>query len=75
MVGAKAGLGYLITASQLNFQIPNMYAGIVAISLLGLTNQRDSGPDRTSALALARHHLTTHSRKDSANSCPNDNFI
>lgn len=37
MVGAKAGLGYLITASQLNFQIPNMYAGIVAIALLGLT--------------------------------------
>lgn len=37
MVGAKAGLGYLITASQLNFQIPNMYAGIIAISLLGLT--------------------------------------
>lgn len=36
MVGAKAGLGYLITASQLNFQIPNMYAGIVAISLVGL---------------------------------------
>ena len=37
MVGAKAGLGYLITASQLNFQIPNMYAGIVAISILGVT--------------------------------------
>lgn len=37
MVGAKAGLGYLITASQFNFQIPSMYAGIVAISLLGLT--------------------------------------
>jgi NitT/TauT family transport system permease protein len=36
MVGAKAGLGYLITASQLNFQIPNMYAGIVAIAILGL---------------------------------------
>lgn len=36
MVGAKAGLGYLITASQLNFQIPAMYAGIVAISLVGL---------------------------------------
>ncbi len=35
--GAKAGLGYLITASQFNFQIPNMYAGIVAISVLGLT--------------------------------------
>ncbi|NMN96438.1 ABC transporter permease [Antrihabitans stalactiti] len=37
MVGARAGLGYLITASQLSFQIPNMYAGIVAIALLGLT--------------------------------------
>ena len=36
MVGAKAGLGYLITASQLNFQIPAMYAGIIAISLVGL---------------------------------------
>lgn len=36
MVGAKAGLGYLITASQLNFQIPDMYAGIIAISLVGL---------------------------------------
>ncbi|MFG1783451.1 ABC transporter permease [Rhodococcus oryzae] len=36
MVGAKAGLGYLITASQYNFQIPKMYAGIIAISLLGL---------------------------------------
>ncbi|WP_433684960.1 ABC transporter permease [Nocardia sp. CA-119907] len=37
MVGARAGLGYLITAAQQNFQIPNMYAGILAISLLGLT--------------------------------------
>lgn len=37
MVGAKAGLGYLITASQFNFQIPNMYAGIVAISVLGVS--------------------------------------
>ncbi|NLE81788.1 MAG: ABC transporter permease [Rhodococcus sp.] len=36
MVGAKAGLGYLITASQFNFQIPDMYAGIIAISLVGL---------------------------------------
>lgn len=36
MVGAKAGLGYLITASQLNFQIPEMYAGIIAIALVGL---------------------------------------
>lgn len=36
MVGAKAGLGYLITAAQLNFQIPDMYAGIIAIALVGL---------------------------------------
>ncbi|NKY55355.1 ABC transporter permease [Nocardia flavorosea] len=36
MVGAKAGLGYLITAAQLNFQIPDMYAGILAIALVGL---------------------------------------
>ncbi len=36
MVGAKVGLGYLITASQLNLQKPNMYAGIIAISIVGL---------------------------------------
>lgn len=36
MVGAKAGLGYLINYSQFNFAIPNMYAGILAISLIGL---------------------------------------
>lgn len=36
MVGAKAGLGYLITTSQYNFQVPQMYAGIITISLLGL---------------------------------------
>jgi NitT/TauT family transport system permease protein len=36
MAGAKAGLGYLINASQYNFQVPEMYAGIITISLLGL---------------------------------------
>jgi NitT/TauT family transport system permease protein len=36
MVGAKAGLGYLINASQFNFAIPQMYAGIVTISVIGL---------------------------------------
>ncbi|WP_242619664.1 ABC transporter permease [Actinomadura fibrosa] len=36
MVGAKEGLGYLINASQQNFAIKDMYAGIVAISLVGL---------------------------------------
>ncbi|MFI6443443.1 ABC transporter permease [Kitasatospora sp. NPDC050543] len=35
MVGAKAGLGYLINASQYNFAIPQMYAGIVTISAIG----------------------------------------
>ncbi|GAB3662797.1 ABC transporter permease [Actinocorallia lasiicapitis] len=36
MVGAKAGLGFLINDSQFNFRIPDMYAGIVAISAIGL---------------------------------------
>lgn len=36
MVGAKAGLGYLINAAQYNFEVPQMYAGIVTISLLGI---------------------------------------
>jgi NitT/TauT family transport system permease protein len=36
MVGAKEGLGHLINASQQNFAIEEMYAGIVTISALGL---------------------------------------
>lgn len=36
MVGAKAGLGYLIIYSQYNFQIPQMYAGILTTTALGL---------------------------------------
>lgn len=36
MVGAKAGLGYLIQYSQYNFQIPQMYAGIITTTALGL---------------------------------------
>lgn len=36
MVGAKAGLGYLINASQYNFEIPQMYAGIITISAIGV---------------------------------------
>lgn len=35
MVGAKDGLGYLINAAQQNFEIEQMYAGIIAISLIG----------------------------------------
>lgn len=36
MVGAKAGLGYLITNAQSSFQIPDMYAGIITVSVFGL---------------------------------------
>ena len=36
MVGAKAGLGYLILNSQFNFQIPQMYAGILTVSVIGV---------------------------------------
>lgn len=36
MIGAKAGLGYLVIYSQYNFQIPQMYFGIIAITLVGL---------------------------------------
>jgi NitT/TauT family transport system permease protein len=36
MVGAKAGLGFLINSSQNNFAIPNMYAGILTISVIGI---------------------------------------
>ena len=35
-VGAKAGLGYLIISAQNNFQIPEMYAGILTISVIGV---------------------------------------
>lgn len=37
MVGAKAGLGYLVIYAQYNFQIPQMYFGILAITAIGLT--------------------------------------
>jgi NitT/TauT family transport system permease protein len=36
LVGAKAGLGYLITSAQFNFDVPDMYAGIITISVIGL---------------------------------------
>jgi NitT/TauT family transport system permease protein len=36
MVGAKAGLGYLIINSQYSFLIPQMYFGILAITAIGL---------------------------------------
>lgn len=36
MVGAKAGLGYLIIYAQYSFLIPDMYFGIVAITVIGV---------------------------------------
>ncbi|MCW2823326.1 MAG: transporter permease [Aeromicrobium sp.] len=36
MIGATAGLGFLINYSQMNFLIPQMYAGIITTSALGL---------------------------------------
>jgi NitT/TauT family transport system permease protein len=36
MVGAKAGLGYLINYAQYNFAVPDMYAGIITVSAVGL---------------------------------------
>ncbi|EFL29268.1 putative ABC-type nitrate/sulfonate/bicarbonate transport system, permease component [Streptomyces himastatinicus ATCC 53653] len=36
MVGAKEGLGYLINSSQYNFAIPQMHAGILTISVIGV---------------------------------------
>jgi NitT/TauT family transport system permease protein len=36
MFGAKAGLGYLIIYSQYSFEIPQMFVGILVITLVGL---------------------------------------
>lgn len=37
MFGAKAGLGYLIIYSQYSFEIPQMFVGILVITLIGLS--------------------------------------
>ena len=36
MIGATAGLGFLILQSQVNFQIRRLFVGVVTIALLGL---------------------------------------
>jgi len=36
MIGANRGLGYLVYDSQVRFEIPLMYAGIISLSILGL---------------------------------------
>jgi len=37
LIGATAGLGFLINYSEMNFLIPKMYAAILTTTLLGLT--------------------------------------
>jgi NitT/TauT family transport system permease protein len=36
MIGATAGLGFLILQSQVNCQIRRLFVGVVTIALLGL---------------------------------------
>jgi NitT/TauT family transport system permease protein len=36
MIGSTAGLGFLILNSQINFQIPRLYVGVIIIAILGL---------------------------------------
>lgn len=37
MIGAKSGLGFFIQNAQFNFMIPEMFAGILLLSVLGVT--------------------------------------
>ena len=55
MVGAKAGLGYLILNSQYNFQIPQMYAGILTVSAVGVALQLRPARPRAALRPLAHH--------------------
>lgn len=36
MIGAKSGLGFFIQNAQFNFMIPEMYAGILTLAIIGL---------------------------------------
>jgi len=36
MIGALSGLGWLVIYSQDTFNIPDMYAGIVGLAILGM---------------------------------------
>jgi NitT/TauT family transport system permease protein len=40
MIGAKSGLGYLIIYAQYNFQLQDMYVGILTITAIGLLLNR-----------------------------------
>ena len=48
MIGAKSGLGYLIIYAQYNFQLQDMYVGILTITAIGLLLNRG-------LMALERH--------------------
>jgi NitT/TauT family transport system permease protein len=51
LVGANSGLGFLITDSQQNFQIPDMYAAIITVSLIGIV--------LSSVLVRVERHFST----------------
>jgi NitT/TauT family transport system permease protein len=36
MIGATSGLGYLVLYSEETFNVPEMYAGIVGLAILGI---------------------------------------
>jgi len=40
MVGATSGIGYFILAAQRTFEVPRMYAGMLALALLGFVLNR-----------------------------------
>ena len=40
MVGATSGIGYFILDAQRSFRIPQMYAGMLVLALLGYTLNR-----------------------------------
>ena len=40
MVGATSGIGYFILAAQRTFEVPKMYAGMLALALLGFVLNR-----------------------------------
>ena len=54
LVGANSGLGFLITYSQQNFAIPNMYAAIITMSMIGIVLNQLLLAARTPVLDLAR---------------------
>jgi NitT/TauT family transport system permease protein len=36
MIGAKSGLGFFIQNAQYNFMIPEMYAGVLVLAVIGV---------------------------------------